>query len=92
MSTALTDDIFAALAEFSSATRLYELKIGDRQASPLMVEAFVAEDGIQEIGTRDVIALSTDARLDMAALLGQATTFKVSLADGTRERFRWGDL
>ena len=87
MSSALTDRIFTALAEFSSASRLYELKLGDQDASSLLVEAFVAEDGVQEVGKRDVIALSTDASLEPASLLGQAGVLEVSLADGRRERF-----
>ncbi len=91
MSTALTDQIVAALAEFSSASRLYELKVGDNDDTSLLVEAFVAEDGIQEIGTRDVIALSTDASLDPETLLGKPATLEISLADGTRERFA-GDI
>lgn len=91
MSTALTDQVVTALAEFSSASRLYELRIGDDEDRSLLVEAFVAEDGIQEVGTRDVIALSTDACLDPATLLGRTAALEISLADGTRERFA-GDI
>lgn len=87
MSTTLTDQIFAALAEFSSTSRLYELKIGDREATGLLVEAFLADEAVQEVGTRDVIALSTDAYLELDALLGQPAVFEICLADGTRERF-----
>lgn len=70
MRTALTDRIFTALAEFSSASRLIELKLGDQDASSILVEAFVAEDGVQEVGKRDVIVLSTDASLEPSSLLG----------------------
>jgi Rhs element Vgr protein len=87
MSTTLTDQIFAALAEFSSASRLYELKIGDREETGLLVEAFLAVDAVQEVGTRDVIALSTDAYLELDQLLGQPAVLEVCLADGGRERF-----
>lgn len=87
MSTTLTDQIFAALAEFSSTSRLYELRIGDREETGLLVEAFLADEAVQEVGTRDVIALSTDAHLELDALLGQPSVFEICLADGTRERF-----
>lgn len=87
MSTTLTDQIFAALAEFSSASRLYELKIGDGEEAGLLVEAFLADDALQELGTRDVIALSTDACLALDTLLGQPAVLEISLADGARERF-----
>lgn len=89
MDTALAIQLMKELAEFSSASRLYELKIGEegRQAAGLLVEAFVADEAVQEVGTRDVIALSTSAHLDLAALLGQPAALEVCLADGTRTRF-----
>jgi type VI secretion system secreted protein VgrG len=88
MSVALVDDVLAALAGFSSRTRLYALQLGDDEdRSGLMVEAFAADDGVQAIGTRDVIVLATDAALDLASLLGQSAVLETSLADGTRARF-----
>jgi uncharacterized protein involved in type VI secretion and phage assembly len=81
----------AALAGFDSVTRLYALQIGDGDGglpgSDLLVEAFVADDAVQGLGVRDVIALSTSAALDPQTLLGQRATLEVSLADGTRARF-----
>ena len=44
MSTDLPDQITAALAEFSSATRLFDLTIGDAPSSALLVEACAAQD------------------------------------------------
>lgn len=87
MSTMLRDQIFAALLEFSSASRLYELKIGDGGEAGLLVEAFLADDAVQEVGTRDVIALSTDAYLELDTLLGRPAVLEICLADGVRERF-----
>jgi type VI secretion system secreted protein VgrG len=89
MMTALTDQIAAALAQFSSATRLYALTVGDGSADTgeLLVEAFVAQDGLHEVPTRDVIVLSTSADVDLDALLGQPARLEVSLADGTRAFF-----
>jgi hypothetical protein len=84
-------EALAALAGFDTATRLYALRIGDDDTDPpaaeLLVEAFVAEDAVQGLGVRDVIALSTSAALDPARLLGQPAALAVSLADGTRADF-----
>jgi uncharacterized protein involved in type VI secretion and phage assembly/uncharacterized protein (DUF2345 family) len=90
MINALTEQLGAALAAFSSTTRLYELTIGETDSS-LLVEAFAADDGIDEAGTRDIIALSASAHLDPASLLGQVAVLEVSLADGKRSRFT-GDI
>ncbi|WP_020651645.1 type VI secretion system Vgr family protein [Massilia niastensis] len=89
MDTVLAIQLMKELAEFSSASRLYELKIGaeGRETAGLLVEAFVADEAVQEAGARDVIALSTSACLDLEALLGQPAALEVCLADGTRTRF-----
>jgi Rhs element Vgr protein len=91
MHTALADQLTAALAEFSSASRLYELSIGDGVpdglSQALLVEAFSATDAVDEIGARDVIVLSTSVHITLQALLGQAAALHISLADGTRTRF-----
>jgi len=86
MSFSLVDQVVGALAEFSSATRLYALSFGD-EGPALMVEAFAADEGLQAIGARDIIALSTDAHIELAPLLGKPATLEASLADGTRARF-----
>jgi type VI secretion system VgrG family protein len=84
-------EALAALAGFDSATRLYALRIGDGDTDlpgcELLVEAFVADDAVQGLGIRDVIALSTGAALDPATLLGRPAALDVSLADGTRAAF-----
>ena len=84
-------EALAALAGFDAATRLYALRIGDGAtglpARELLVEAFVADDAVQGVGIRDVIALSTSAALDPASLLGQPAALEVRLADGTRADF-----
>jgi type VI secretion system secreted protein VgrG len=91
MSVNLTEQITTALAGFFSATRLYALKTKVGAADDLMVEAFYATDGLQEIGARDIIALSTNPLLDLDALLGQTAELHISLADGTRALFA-GDI
>jgi type VI secretion system secreted protein VgrG len=93
MSTALTKQILAAMAVFSSASRLYALTIGDggHEDGSLLVEAFAADDAIDAIGTRDVIVLSNKVHLDLDAWLGQPAALDVRLADGTRTRFA-GDI
>nr|WP_314543279.1 type VI secretion system Vgr family protein [uncultured Massilia sp.] len=83
--------VLEALAGFDSATRLYALRIGDGAADleggALLVEAFVADDAVQGLGVRDVIALSTSATLDLATLLGRQASLEVALADGSRASF-----
>jgi type VI secretion system secreted protein VgrG len=91
MSMALTQRIAAALSEFSSTRRLYELVIDEGRSGPrpgsLLVEAFAASDGLQEVGVRDIIVLSTSAYIDLDSLLGEPAALEVCLADGSRERF-----
>lgn len=87
MANGLIEGVSAALAGFSGATRLIDLSIGERDEHWLLVEAFVAEEAVQEVGLWDVIALSTSAHIPVPALLGQPTTLELSLADGTRARF-----
>lgn len=46
----LIDQVYAALAQFTSASRLYELTIGKADSAlphGLFVEAFAADDGVQ---------------------------------------------
>ena len=87
MSSTSTDKIADALAAFTSATRLYELTFGEDTDSSLLVEAFAADERLQEVGARDIIALSTSAHVALASLLGQPASLHISLADGTRTPF-----
>ncbi|SFG57694.1 Rhs element Vgr protein [Duganella sp. CF458] len=90
MRTELLSQAYAALAQFASESRLYELTLesdGDGGAGGLLVEAFLADDCLQEIASRDVIALSTSATIDPASLLGRRACLQASLADGSRTAF-----
>ncbi|MBC7683953.1 MAG: type VI secretion system tip protein VgrG [Bdellovibrionales bacterium] len=91
MESTPTEQVIAALAQFSADSRLYALMIGDGSAwlgsGGLLVEAFAADDALQGIGARDIIAVSTNAHIALAPLLGQIATLEVSLADGTRTSF-----
>jgi Rhs element Vgr protein len=91
MVNALTEQVTAAFTQFSSTSRLYELTIGDRNADldadSLLVEAFTGDDAVNELGARDVIALSTSAYVKLESLLGQPASLQMSLADGTRTSF-----
>ena len=78
MSFAAVEQVLDALSEFTSATRLYALGFGD-DGPDLMVEAFAADEGLQAIGARDIIALSTDAFIDLAPLLGKPATLETNL-------------
>ncbi|MGK5056929.1 type VI secretion system Vgr family protein [Janthinobacterium sp. LB2P49] len=84
----MTQDIVSAVAAFNGATRLYALSIGDDgQDGGLLVEAFAADERLQEVGAREIIALSTNAHVALASLLGQPASLHISLADGTRTQF-----
>lgn len=87
MSSNLIHRILDALAPFTSATRLYELTVGDGGDSGLLVEAFAADEQLQTPGARDIIVLSTSAQVPLADLLGQPASLQISLANGTRCRF-----
>ena len=87
MANGLIGQMAAALAEFSGATRLIDLKIGERDEYGLLVEAFAAEEAMQEVGLREVIALSTSAYIPVTALLGKPAILELSLANGERARF-----
>ncbi len=87
MSSTSPDKIVDELAAFTSATRLYELTIGEGENNSLLVEAFAADERLQELGARDIIALSTSAHVALASLLGQSASLHISLADGTRTQF-----
>jgi type VI secretion system secreted protein VgrG len=79
------DIVRDALLAFTSTTRLYELTIDNvRLQGELLVEAFAAVDGVQEIGHRDVIVLATSAHINLQALLGKPATLHISLADRSR--------
>lgn len=80
MSSLLARQVVSALAEFSSHTRLYELKFKDeRSDARLLVEAFAADEQLQGFGTRDVIALSTRANIAHSSLLGKEASLEISL-------------
>lgn len=91
MSRVLADQLSRALIQFSGDTRVYELTVGDDRnglgKGDLLVEAFFADDTLQELGSRDVIVLSTSAHIDLASSLGEPASLTVRLADGTRDCF-----
>lgn len=87
----LVQTVLAELVRFDSGKRLYALSVGEERddlgSGGLLVEAFAAVDAVQEVGARDVIAVSTSAGIDLSSLLGEPAALEVSLADGTRTRF-----
>jgi type VI secretion system VgrG family protein len=92
MANALIERVLSAAAQFSSVTRLYELVLdsdsgADLGAGGMLVEAFVADDGVQAIGPRDVIVLSTNVSVPLASLLGKQAALAISLVDGSRTQF-----
>ena len=87
MAARLAEQVKTALVQFTSETRLYELQL-DGADTTVLVEAFAADEGLQTIGQRDLLLLSTDAHLDLSTLLGKQAALQVSLADSTRTRSR----
>lgn len=91
MTLKLMQQLTSALAQFSGASRLYALTVGDGRQEPdgkeLLVEAFFADDAVQDIGARDVIVLSLDAHIALESLLGQQASLEITLANGTRTSF-----
>ena len=89
MMSELCEQIITALAQFLDATRLYALKLPDDSSSSggLLVEAFLADEALQEIGVREIIVLSVNANIDLINLLGQRASLEVSLPDATRTAF-----
>jgi uncharacterized protein involved in type VI secretion and phage assembly len=85
----IVSDILAALATFTSLTRLYALSFKDESVatSGMLVEAFLAVEEVQSVDARDVILLSLNGELALGTLLGQQATLQVSLANGTRTGF-----
>lgn len=85
--------------EYSSETRLYELVLHQNDAltsgsdssplgaSGLLVEGFVGTEALHKFSTHDIIALSTNARIDLFSLLGQTASLEISLSNATRTRY-----
>lgn len=85
------DQIIDALAAYSSTSRLYAITVDLPDSADLMVEAFSGDDQVNDITSRDVIAISTNAFIDLDRLPGQPAQLHVSLADGSRATFA-GDV
>ncbi|MCX7279792.1 MAG: type VI secretion system Vgr family protein [Burkholderiales bacterium] len=85
-------DLTALLQAFTSTSRLYELTLGAPEAASskapnLLVEAFAASESLHSVGSRDIIALSTQASIATDQLLGQRASLQISLSDGGRTPF-----
>ena len=91
MTKILAEQIAVELARFSSTTRLYELSIDDSSADfgsrELLVEAFLADDALNELDVRDLIVLSTNAHIQLEKLLGQSASLQIALANRSRTSF-----
>ncbi|AON53070.1 type VI secretion system Vgr family protein [Herbaspirillum seropedicae] len=81
-------DLLTQLMQFTGASRLYSLSLGDAApAGELLVEAFAASEGLHAVGLREVIVLSLDAGLRLKSLIGQRATLVTTLSDGSRTQF-----
>ncbi len=85
---ALSDAALAALlGGLDDSTRLYRLESAAASVlAGLRVEAFVLEEALSEPWRLRVSTLSSDARLDLDAMLGQPVTLVTVLADGGEHR------
>ena len=89
MSATLTEQICSALAQFSSATRLYALTVGDVDVDlsmdGLLVEAFASEDAVQGIGgIRTSFAGDISELLAMLGSEGGLARYRVRLVPWMR--------
>lgn len=66
--------------------RLYRLEAEDTALATLRVEAWVAEDALDEPGRLEPCCLADDLRLDLDAMPGQPVALVTLLADGTEHR------
>ncbi|WP_169806060.1 type VI secretion system Vgr family protein, partial [Azohydromonas lata] len=66
--------------------RLYRLEAEDEALATLRVEAWVAEEALDEPGRLEICCLADDPRLDLDALLGRPVTLVTLLADGREHR------
>lgn len=81
-------ELLNQLVQFTSATRLYRLSLGEGVAAgDLLVEAFAATEGLHAVGVREVIVLSLNAGLSLNTLIGQRASLQVSLSDGSSASF-----
>ena len=74
---------------FSSTSRLYRLQAAGAAAG-LLVESWSQREALSQPWELQISTLSTNARLDIQALLGQKVTLLTKLADGRSEHPRSG--
>ena len=80
-------DAFSAL--FSSTSRMYRLE-AEGEAAGLMVESWSQRESLSQPWELQISTLSTNAHVDIHALLGQRVTLQTKLADGSTELPRSG--
>jgi type VI secretion system secreted protein VgrG len=80
-------DAFTAL--FNSQTRLYRLQ-AEGEADGLLVESWSQREALSQPWELQISTLSTNARLDIHAMLGQRVDLLTKLADGRSEHPRSG--
>src|SRR5690606_34844819 len=67
---------------YTARTRSYELTVP--AVDGLLVESFSAREALNELFEYHLSVLSTDAHLDVHALLAQPASLAISLPDGSR--------
>ena len=78
----LTDSL-AALAAFTSETRLYDIQT-PLGANKLLVESWVGREELSALYEWQIFCLSTDAAIELKTLVAQQVVLRIRLADGTQ--------
>ena len=79
----LVAQLSGALARFNTERRLFTL-CGSDAVADLLVEGWSAQEALSELSVTRILCLSTNARLNLDKLLGQAICLQTALADGSR--------
>lgn len=74
--------VLATLAALDSETRLYDIDI-DGSTATLAVEGFVSSEALSSLSSLHLLALSTDALIDLDALLWKPARLRLTQADGS---------
>jgi type VI secretion system secreted protein VgrG len=70
---------------FDNADRLYSLELTSQPSqAPLLVKSWAMQEGLNEPFELAIVALSTDAHLDVNAMVGGTLKLLSALADGTQ--------
>ncbi|WP_137939800.1 type VI secretion system Vgr family protein [Chitinivorax sp. B] len=79
-------NLLGQTALIQSETRLYDLDIEGIDSATLLLEAFRGVEALDALPVYELLCLSTDAHLDLAALANLQVRLLISMPDGSRQR------